>query len=79
MIAVPVATSAFGRNGVMDGLWTFVTLHFPLSRSTFSGSFIRDADPGAPAGHSEIGFGSSPNEGMSIVATTSKEQNEAEY
>ena len=76
MIAVPVATSAFGRNGVTDGLWTFVTLHFPFPRSTFSGSLMRAVDPGAPAGHKRIGFRSSVKADVAIVAAISTENNE---
>src|SRR3974377_1140111 len=63
MTAAPVALSFEGRNGVIDGLWMLkvigkVMLFSGSSRqSTFSGSDLRDSEPGAPFGQSGMEAG----------------------
>src|SRR5262245_54563599 len=53
IIPTPVAISFFGRNTMIDGLWTLST----VSPSIFSGSSFRASDPGAPFGQrNTVGF-----------------------
>ena len=70
MMAVPVALSGAGRNGVIEGSCTLDTLHFPGPSSTFSGSCFLFSDPGAPSGHNLM---ASEDSGLLAAIETSPE------